>query len=85
LFKRGYFVTSLEQDLIIFFSKQDKELLKELTIRERIEKFIYGVSFTAGLVKTDAREKPFFIQQFIHHFKLELFWAIFPTLKCIAI
>jgi len=47
--------------------------LEEIYTREHVEKFVYGTSFSEGFLKTDANEKPFFIQQFIHHFKLELF------------
>jgi hypothetical protein len=85
LFKSGYTLHSIEKDLIKKYSKSDEIFLEEIYTRQFIENFIYGSSFTEGFNKTDAFEKPFFIQQFIHHFKLELFWAIFPTLKCIAI
>ena len=85
MFKRGYVLNSIEKDLIKEYSKEDEIFLEEIYTRQFIENFIYGSSFTEGFTKTDAQEKPFFIQQFIHHFKLELFWAIFPTLKCVAI
>ena len=86
MFKRGFTVSVIEKELIVKeISFDDFIFLKLIKAKECVEKFIFGNSFTEGFNKTDAKEKPFFIQQFIHHFKLELFWAIFPTLKCIAI
>jgi hypothetical protein len=73
MFKRGYVLNSIEKDLIKQYSKEDEIFLEEIYTRQFIENFIYGSSFTEGFTKTDAQEKPFFIQQFIHHFKLELF------------
>jgi hypothetical protein len=82
--KRGFVLTEIEQELK-YFTSQDVYFLEELYTRQYVENFLYGNNFSEGLNKLDALEKPYFIQQFIHHFKLELFWAIFPTLKCIAI
>lgn len=79
MFKRGFFIINFEKELMVKYEKKDVNFLEEIFTRQVIEKFIYGSSFTEGFTKTDANEKPFFIQQFIHHFKLELFWAIFPT------
>jgi hypothetical protein len=51
MFKRGYFLNSIEKDLIKDYSKEDQIFLEEIYTRQFIENFIYGSSFTEALLK----------------------------------
>jgi heme/copper-type cytochrome/quinol oxidase subunit 2 len=48
-----------------------------------LEKFLYGKFLPVGF--SLIKEKPYFVQKFIHNNVLEILWATFPTIICIII
>jgi len=52
---------------------------------EKIQIFTFGSILTEGYAKIDSLEKPYFVQKFLHNYKLEIIWAFFPTFKCFTI
>ena len=82
--RKGFYFDFTEQRLNSVFNLNYNSLIF-LKNQQNLETFLYGNVITEGFSKQDSLEKPYVMQQFVHHFKLELFWAIFPTIKCLII
>jgi heme/copper-type cytochrome/quinol oxidase subunit 2 len=50
-----------------------------------LEKFLYGKILPLSFSNMFYREKPYFVQKFIHNNILEIIWATFPTIICVII
>lgn len=85
-FHRGFYLCSNFFTKKNLFNNSDNvTFFKNLKAKQELESFVFGHSISRSEVIKDTKEKPFQVQKFVHSFKLELFWAIFPTLKCLTI
>lgn len=85
-FHRGFYLSS---DVFtkkgLFDTPAGVDYVKHLKAKQEVEMFVFGNTTTRSEAVKDTKDKPFQVQKFVHSFKLELFWAIFPTLKCLTI
>ena len=70
--RKGFYFDFTEQRLnsVLSLNKNSLSFLKN---QQNLEIFLYGNILTEGFSKQDSLEKPYVMQQFVHHFKLELF------------